>query len=102
MILIYLSTAIGVTRGGSGPVQIYTKTIHKTTQITTEQHKELIWKSAGRAPSLLVLPLVFALQLRKKHGKTSVRVAGESQLAHENRMYRTEIYRTFPFVITKT
>jgi len=32
-----------------------------------------MWKSAGRAPSLQVLPLAFALQLRKKHGKTSVR-----------------------------
>jgi len=32
-----------------------------------------MWKSAGRAPSLRVLPtLAFALQLRKKHGKTSV------------------------------
>jgi len=30
--------------------------------------------SAGRAPSLRVLSLAFALQLRKKHGKTSVRV----------------------------
>jgi hypothetical protein len=30
--------------------------------------------SAGRAPSLRVFTLAFALQLRKKHGKTSVRV----------------------------
>jgi transcriptional/translational regulatory protein YebC/TACO1 len=28
-----------------------------------------MWKSAGRAPSLRVLPWHFALQLRKKHGK---------------------------------
>ena len=28
--------------------------------------------------------LAFALQLRKKHGKTSVRVAGECQLETEN------------------
>jgi hypothetical protein len=33
-----------------------------------------MWKSAGRAPSLRVFTLAFALQLRKKHGKTSVRV----------------------------
>jgi NADP-dependent 3-hydroxy acid dehydrogenase YdfG len=31
-------------------------------------------KSAGRAPSLRVFTLAFALQLRKKHGKTTVRV----------------------------
>jgi hypothetical protein len=41
-------------------------------------------KSADRAPSLRgIYTLAFALrvQLRKKHGKTSVRVAGECQLA---------------------
>jgi len=29
-----LSTAIGLTSGGSSTVHIYTQTIHKTTQIT--------------------------------------------------------------------
>ena len=54
--MIYLSTAIGLTPGGSGTVHIYTQTIHSTTKITTEQHKQqLIWKSAGRAHSLRVL-----------------------------------------------
>jgi hypothetical protein len=33
-----------------------------------------MWKSAGRAPCLRVFTLAFALQLRKKHGKTTVRV----------------------------
>jgi hypothetical protein len=33
-----------------------------------------MWKSAGRAPSLRVFTLAFALQLRKKYGKTTVRV----------------------------
>jgi len=33
------------------------------------------------------------LTLRKKHGKTSVRVAAECQLARDNRIYRRE--RTF-------
>jgi len=38
-------------------VHIYTQTIHRTTQITTEQHKyKLTWKGAGRAPSLRVTP----------------------------------------------
>ena len=48
--MIYLSTAIGLTHGGSRTVHIYTQTIHRTTQI------KLIWKSAGRALSLRVLP----------------------------------------------
>jgi hypothetical protein len=32
-----------------------------------------MWKSAGRVPSLRVFTVVFALQLRKKRGKLSVR-----------------------------
>jgi hypothetical protein len=33
-----------------------------------------MWKSVGHAPSLRVFTLAFALQLKKKHGKTTVRV----------------------------
>ena len=49
------------------------QTIYRTTQ--------KFWKSAGRAPVFVGFTLAFALQLRKKHGKTSVRVAEECQLA---------------------
>ena len=49
---IYLLTAFGLTIGGSSTVHIYTQTIHRTPQITTEQHKYLIWKNANCAPSL--------------------------------------------------
>ena len=34
---IFLS-AIGLTPGGSSTVYIYTQTVHRTTQLTTEQH----------------------------------------------------------------
>jgi hypothetical protein len=34
-----LSTAIGLTPGGSGTVHIYTQTVHRTTQLTTKQHE---------------------------------------------------------------
>jgi hypothetical protein len=60
-------------------VHNYTQTIHRTTQIkihrTTQiAKKKRMWKSAGRAPSKNAsFTLAFALQLRKKHGKTSVR-----------------------------
>jgi len=37
--MIYLLTAIGLSPGGSSTVHIYTQTIHRTTQIITEQHK---------------------------------------------------------------
>jgi len=35
LISIYLLTTIGLTTGGSSTVYIYTKTIHRTTQLTT-------------------------------------------------------------------
>jgi hypothetical protein len=41
-----------------------------------EQHK----KECGPCPVFAGFTLAFALQLRKKHGKTSVRVAEECQL----------------------
>ena len=75
LISIYLLTAIGFSPGGSSTVHIYTKTIHRTTQNKQyiEQHNNL-----GECGPCLVLAsytLAFALQLRKKHGKSSVRVA---------------------------
>jgi hypothetical protein len=56
----------------------YTQTIHRTTQIkihrTTQIEKNRIWKCAGRASSKNAsFTLAFALQLTKKHGKTSIR-----------------------------
>jgi hypothetical protein len=37
--MIYLSTAIGLTPGGSGTVHIYTQAIHRATQLTTKQYE---------------------------------------------------------------
>jgi len=64
-----LLIAIGLTPDGSSTVHIYTQTIHRTTQITTN------WEECGPCPVFASYTLAFALQLRKKHGKTSVRVA---------------------------
>jgi len=38
--MIYLLTAIGLIRGGSSTVYIYTQTVHRTKQLTrtTQQH----------------------------------------------------------------
>jgi hypothetical protein len=57
------------------------QTIHRTTQNKqyTEQHT--ILEECGPCPILASYILAFALQLRKKHGKASVRVAEECQLA---------------------
>jgi hypothetical protein len=49
-------------------VHIYTHTIHRTTQITTNVEE------CGPCPVFVSFTLAFALQLRKKYGKTSVRV----------------------------
>jgi hypothetical protein len=71
---LYLLTVIGLSPGGS--TQSHT-TIRSTTQIkihrTTQlEKKKRMWNSAGRAPSKNAsFTLAFALQLRKKHGKTS-------------------------------
>jgi len=70
---IYL-TAVGLTPGGSSTVHIYTQTTHRRTQLTN-------WEGCGPCPALASYTLAFALQLRKKNGKTSVRVAEECQLA---------------------
>jgi hypothetical protein len=64
--MIYLLTTIGSRPGGSSPVHIYTQTIHGTTQ--------LIWEDCGLCPVFASYTLEFALQLRKKHEKPSVRV----------------------------
>ena len=37
--MIYLSNAIELIPGGSSTVHIYTQTVHRTTQVTTEQYK---------------------------------------------------------------
>jgi hypothetical protein len=68
LILKYLLTAIGLTPGGSSSVHIYTQTIHRTIQITTNLEE------CGPCPVFASFALAFALQLRKKHGKTSFRV----------------------------
>ena len=53
-------------------VHIYTQTIHRTKQIITNVEE------CGPCPVFASFTLTFALQLRKKHGKTSVRVTETS------------------------
>ena len=88
MILYDIFNCNWVDTHGSSTVHIYTQTIHRTIQNKQyiEQHyghktmhrttQFTNWEECGPCPVL-----AFALQLRKKHGKTSVRVAGECQLA---------------------
>jgi len=66
--IIYLLTAMGMTLIGSITVHIYTPTIHRTTQIITNLEE------CRPCPIFGSFTPAFALQLGKKHGKTSVRV----------------------------
>jgi len=66
--MIYFLTAIGLSPGSSSTVHIYTQTIQGTAQITTNLEE------CGPCPVFASFTLAFALQLKKKHGKTSVRV----------------------------
>jgi hypothetical protein len=65
--------------------QWYSTHLHtNNTQNDTKQtifRTQNFWRSAGRAPVFPGFTLAFALQLRKKQGKTLVRVAEECQLA---------------------
>ena len=55
--VLYLLTAIGLSPGGRSTVRIYTQTIHRTIQNKTiHRSTQQFWKSAGRAPSWLVIP----------------------------------------------
>jgi hypothetical protein len=76
--MIYLSTAIGLTPGGSSKVKIYTKKLRGTTKITTQNstHNNRTTQMASNLEECWLCSFiacftpVFALQLRKKHGKT--------------------------------
>ena len=70
--MTYLITATGLTLGGSSTAHIYTQTVHRRTQLIREECRP--------RPVFASYTLAFALQLREKHGKTSVRVAEECQL----------------------
>jgi hypothetical protein len=91
--MIYLLTETGFTPGGSSTVHIYIQTVHRTTRITTSvgrlsgiriQSGQTNLEECGPCPVFAGYTLAFALLLRKKYRKTSVRVAGESQRHDDN------------------
>ena len=94
--MIYL-TAIELPPGGSSTVHIYTQTIHRTTQSTQAIHRTTQFtncEECGPCPVFASFTLVFALQLRGKHGKTSVKVVGECQLARWKQNIQNSAYLT--------
>ena len=90
--MIYLLTTVGLSPDGSNTVHIYTQTVHRTTQITTNVEE------CGPCPVFASFTLAFALQLRKKHGKTSVMVRKTSV-----RLRKTSVrLRKTSFMLRKT
>jgi len=75
-----------MTPGGSSTVHIYTQTIYRTTQITT--HLE----ECGQYPLFASFTLAFAIQLRIKHGKNSVRVRRTSVRVQYTHYQNTHTY----------
>jgi uncharacterized integral membrane protein len=74
--MLYLLTAIGLSPGGRSTVHIYTQTIHRTIKKQTiHGTTQQFWKSAGRAPSWLVIPWHLPYNRGKSTEKTQVRVA---------------------------
>jgi hypothetical protein len=82
-------------------VHIYTQTIHRTTQITTEQNKIITnVEECGPCPVFASFTLAFALQLRKKHVKTSVRVRKTSVRLRKTsvRLRKTSEYSIYIYI----
>jgi hypothetical protein len=81
LILIYLSTAIGLTPGGSTHLHINNAQNiainNKTTRITNKTTKVTNLEECWPCPVFANYTLAFALELREKQGETSVRVAKE-------------------------
>jgi len=104
--MIYLLTAIGLSPGGS--THLHTNNTqnntnnNRTTQIiTTEQHKYiLMWKSAGRAPSLRVLLWHLPYNWGKSTEKTSVKVRKTSvRLRKTSVRVQYTYYQKYPHII---
>jgi len=79
--MIYLLTAIGLPNCGSSTVHIYTKTINRMTQNKQyiEQQKNFV--RLRTVPRLCGFNPGICLTTEENHGKTSVRVAEDCQLA---------------------
>ena len=84
--MIYL-TAIGLSPGGSSTVNIYTQTVHRTTQSTANLLE------CGPCPVFESFTLAFALQMVKKHGKISVTVRKTSVRVQYTHYQNTHILK---------
>jgi hypothetical protein len=70
--MIYLLTADGLSPGGS--THLHTNNAQNNTNNNQTKQITTNLEECGPCPLFASFTLAFALQLRKKHGKTSVRV----------------------------
>ena len=86
-------------------VHIYTQTIPKTTEIETKQHKynnrttQIQTNVEECGPCPVFASFTLALQLRKKHGKTSVKVRKTSvRLRKTSVTVQCTYYQKYPHI----
>jgi len=70
--MIYLLTAVGLSPGGN--THLHTNNTYNNTNNNRTTQITIIVEECGPCPIFASFTLAFALQLRKKHVKTSVRV----------------------------
>ena len=91
--MIYI-TAVGLTTGGSSTVHIYTQKTHRTTQSTQTIHRTTQlanWEEYRPCPVFASYTLAFALQQRKKSGKTVSQGSRRMQLGTRNDEFSGEM-----------
>jgi hypothetical protein len=96
--MIYLLAAGGLTPGGSSTVHIYTKTIRRTTQITTHRTTQLTtnWEECGPCPIFAIYEYILAFVLQREPGSV-VGIATRYGLEGPGIESRWgEIFRTYP------
>jgi len=70
--MIYLLTAIGLSPGGISTVHIYTYTIHRTTQLTTEQQQFIYFTNDRYIDSLSLTYVTNKSKTKKKQKKGNI------------------------------
>jgi hypothetical protein len=98
--MIYLLTAVGLSPSGS--THLHTNNTqnntnnNRTTQVITNVEECGLW------PVFASFTLAFALQMRKKHGKTSVRVRKTSVRLRKTSEYSIHITKTHTHITKPT
>ena len=91
---IYSSTALWLTSGGNSTAHTHKNNTHNNTNNIENTNNNRMthitnWEEYGPFPVFASFTLAFALQLRKRHGISSVRVAEECQYTYYQSIHIT-------------